>query len=423
MEAIQLPTGEWSLVETHQGAYQTKEKARLAAEQILAERAQLELVLTDALRRLPHEQLVDIWRCAFGQVSVNTETVASGDELIQASDAHPVAERGEADPPSNHKSELSAVNLMPENETQYPPDTLMVTEVIFAKPISQKDVGQFTIHYASWVQLPRGTLLKKVGNERGFEIWKAFTQVEGYEYLGTKCHCYGDNAARMEEASRISSAPRAVMYENGKAQPWGMIIQSDRNKPSMDDLASYLNSLKPGPVENTTQLELLLAETWDDMGGDESGMAGQKLIGRMEDVEWYPPVLSFLIERHGGTVLGSTRAVVQQWKVDLDLQRATYECTGHRQLPPMARPVDVDSIADEIADRIVGHKPDNRLNWLGNGRFRVELCEIFPDNSGIKQTVYGRRKLLLEALIERLSPIGWTHLGKNTFGRLTTQGS
>ena len=34
-----------------------------------------------------------------------------------------------------------------------------------------------------------------------------------------------------------------------------------------------------------------------------------------------------------------------------------------------------------------------------------------------KQTVQGRRRRLREALIEGLTATGWTHLGRNTFGR------
>jgi hypothetical protein len=37
-------------------------------------------------------------------------------------------------------------------------------------------------------------------------------------------------------------------------------------------------------------------------------MTGQKLLGRMEEVVWEPPILSFTVERHGGTVQGSSRA-------------------------------------------------------------------------------------------------------------------
>jgi hypothetical protein len=82
----------------------------------------------------------------------------------------------------------------------------------------------------------------------------------------------------------------------------------------MDELMNYLKNLEPGPVEMTTHLERLLAEVWDDLGGDNGGMAGIKLIRRMEQVEWHRPILIFLIERHGGTVLSSTRAELQRMK-------------------------------------------------------------------------------------------------------------
>ena len=146
-------------------------------------------------------------------------------------------------------------------------------------------------------------------------------------------------------------------------------------------------------------------------------MAGHKLIRRMERVEWHRPILTFLIERHGGTVLGSTRAELQPWSVDLDRGTATCERTGHRQLSPMARRVDVGPIADEVAGRIVVGKSDDRLSWLGDGRVRVELGRIFPERSGYKQTVQGRRQRLREALIERLTTKGWAHLGRSTFGQ------
>ena len=87
-----------------------------------------------------------------------------------------------------------------------------------------------------------------------------------------------------------------------------------------------------------------------------------------------------------------------------------------RQLSPMASRVDVDSIVDEVAQRIVDGVGDDRLTWLGDRRVRVEVGRIFPDQSGYKQTVQGRRRRLREALIERLSIIGWSHYGRNTFG-------
>jgi len=185
----------------------------------------------------------------------------------------------------------------------------------------------------------------------------------------------------------------------------------------MDELKGYLRNLNPGPVQQTTQLERLLANVWHDLGGDEGGMTGDKLIGRMGQVEWNSPVLTFTIERHGGTVLGSTRAEVQQWTVDLDSQTAACESIGHRQLSPMAGRVDVEPVADEIAEKILSGEPDDRLRWLPDGRVRVEMGKVFPKGSGYKQTVQGRRRRLREALIERLEPSGWIDLGRNTFGR------
>jgi hypothetical protein len=146
------------------------------------------------------------------------------------------------------------------------------------------------------------------------------------------------------------------------------------------------------------------------------------VVGRMKQVEWKSPLLTFLIERHGGTVLGSSRAEHQQWCVDIDRQIASCESTGHRQLSPMATGVDVDSIALEIVQRIVSGKADDRLSWLEDRRVKVQVSKIFPDASGYKQTVHGRRKRLREALIEILSTKGWVHLGRNTFGQLKTQG-
>jgi hypothetical protein len=187
----------------------------------------------------------------------------------------------------------------------------------------------------------------------------------------------------------------------------------------MEQLRDFLNRMNPGSVEETTHIERLLSEVWEDLDGDNGGMAGHKLIGRMESVEWNSPVLTFLIERHGATVLSSTRAELQRWTVNVDRQTATCEQTGHRQMSPIARRVDVGSIADEIADRILVGDADERLSWLGDEHVRVEVSKIFPAHSGYKQTVQGRRQRFRNALIAKLNPSGWTHRDRNTFGRTT----
>jgi hypothetical protein len=67
--------------------------------------------------------------------------------------------------------------------------------------------------------------------------------------------------------------------------------------------------------ENVTDLDRLLAASWDEFTGDAGGMEGDKLLGRIEDVTWQPPKFTFTIERHGGTLMGSTRAELQDWEV------------------------------------------------------------------------------------------------------------
>lgn len=99
----------------------------------------------------------------------------------------------------------------------------------------------------------------------------------------------------------------------------------------MQELLEYLASLHPGTVSELAKLEVLLAVCWEELdGGSDEGMSGDKLHGRMEGVAWQPPILKFRIERHGGTALGSTRADVHDWTVDVNQRSASLSVTGHR---------------------------------------------------------------------------------------------
>jgi hypothetical protein len=67
---------------------------------------------------------------------------------------------------------------------------------------------------------------------------------------------------------------------------------------------AWARTIQPGPISNTGELERLLAACWDELTGDDGGMEAYKLLNRMEDVAWNPPLLTFVIERHGGTARG-----------------------------------------------------------------------------------------------------------------------
>ena len=179
-------------------------------------------------------------------------------------------------------------------------------------------------------------------------------------------------------------------------------------------LREYLEPLPAGEISETGILEDLLAVCWGKLdGGYEEGMNGGKLRGRMEDVHWDPPDLSFTIERHPQPVPLSTRAPLQRWSVDVE--HATAGCDprlSYRQVIRRASPVDTHRITEEIADIIIAGAEDSRLKWLEPGRkVRVNLSAAIPAGGSPKQTVEGRRRRLRERLIEAMAERGWARVG------------
>jgi hypothetical protein len=110
----------------------------------------------------------------------------------------------------------------------------------------------------------------------------------------------------------------------------------------IQELRQRLANLPAGVVEDLLEIERLLARCWHELDGGETGaMAGYKLLDRMKDVTWNPPELTFTIERHGATALGSTRAELHRWTVDVQKETATCMLVGRRQLKPMQPRLDV----------------------------------------------------------------------------------
>jgi hypothetical protein len=179
-------------------------------------------------------------------------------------------------------------------------------------------------------------------------------------------------------------------------------------KMSLDELRTCLFNLPDGTITDLTRVEDLLAPCWDDLSGSESGgMAGYKLHGRMEDVEWTRPYLTFQIARHGATVLGSVYAGLQSWKVNIDEKVAIFwPHEGRRVVGTRNASVKVQPIAAEIADLITSGKEDSRLKWIAAGEVRVIIGEVIPDDCP-PQTLTGRRRRFRTALQKELEPRGW----------------
>jgi hypothetical protein len=185
-----------------------------------------------------------------------------------------------------------------------------------------------------------------------------------------------------------------------------------------DRLRAYLATMQPGKITDTTDLERLLAVCWGEFSGHHGGMEGSRLLGRIEDVTWQPPVLTFSVERHGRTVAGSSKADLQGWTVNVEQNTVFCEPLGCRQVRPLKARLKVEPLAEEIVRLIVAKQQDDRLQWHEDDSVKVLVGKIIPADSAAKQTLAGRRKRFQKALLERLGAEGWgLSVYPYTFGR------
>jgi hypothetical protein len=182
-------------------------------------------------------------------------------------------------------------------------------------------------------------------------------------------------------------------------------------EPPLDKLRHTLAETASGPISGAS-IEGLLADAWDELtGSGDQSMTGFKLLGRTEAMMWNPPELVFQIERHGGTVMGSTRAEVHVWTVNVD--DATAECSearGVRQLRAPAKAVRAEPLVDDVAAAVVQQQPHPALVWVTPRRVRVLPKHLPGLDTGYKQTLAGRRRRFVDALSQRIAPLGWARV-------------
>ena len=185
-----------------------------------------------------------------------------------------------------------------------------------------------------------------------------------------------------------------------------------RDNGAWQQLETILGGLSAGLVNesDTSRVEGFLAEHWDQLVEVvDGGMQGFKVRDRTEKMQWQPPVLRFTIERHGGFVLGSSRATLQPWVFDTALHVARFGEAGYRQRHPRSPRLDVEGIAVELAPLILGHREDPRLQWTRNGKVSVKTGEILGE---VKRTYEGRQKRFRKAILKLIEPHGWVANGR-----------
>ena len=188
----------------------------------------------------------------------------------------------------------------------------------------------------------------------------------------------------------------------------------------MVDFKSFMTRVEPGTVSDEAQvarIQSFLMAHWGEFGGsDRESMEAHKLA-RMEQVRWDPPILGFVIERHGGTVMDSTRAELQSWAVDLERSEARVGYGGYRELYPRQRPVTrrkMTELVSEIVDLVEKQREDDRVHYYEDGSVHVLISNVIADE-GPKETVRGRRKRFRKILEELFAEQGYKPVGKCRF--------
>ncbi len=176
----------------------------------------------------------------------------------------------------------------------------------------------------------------------------------------------------------------------------------------MQVLLKYLNQLPQGQIaQGHEQLVLdLLTKCWAGISGSEDQSTAAYKLARAEELSWSSPILSFKLERHGGTVMGSSRAKVHHWEVDCVAATANIVRSGTRQLEPMSKRLNTKELAQQVANAIVHGEATDKLKWYDVGAHAVVVIgKVIPATN--KQTTASRRKRFRADLEEIMKAKGW----------------
>jgi hypothetical protein len=205
-------------------------------------------------------------------------------------------------------------------------------------------------------------------------------------------------------------------------QHFNVAVDSGEIKMTIQKLANVLRGIPSGAIQASMIDELfrLVVASWGEFSGSgDTSMGAWKILREEgpERVTWNPPCLSFVIDRHGGTVLGSTRAEKQEWTLNLEKRTANQAQIGYRQLRPNAKPLDVKPLADGVC-KAVQEGPsstshlvsDGTIVWKNDDQLAVFHGQIVRGE--YQQTVSGRRRRFIADLKTKMELIGWELVSK-----------
>lgn len=181
----------------------------------------------------------------------------------------------------------------------------------------------------------------------------------------------------------------------------------------LHNILSSIEGIEPLQASRGREIELALINCWDQLSGSsDQNTTALKLAGRIESLAWEPPYLYFTIERHGGTVNGSSRAELHRWCVDPDKASACIIKRTHSQLEPTLKRLNVAPLVQAISDAVKNYGDYDGIEWSPDHQVvTISAAHFVPANCS-KQTLAGRRKRFRTALLKAMDELGWKESAK-----------
>lgn len=180
-------------------------------------------------------------------------------------------------------------------------------------------------------------------------------------------------------------------------------------------LRDYLSTVPAGKLGGTKELRqqvmVRLCAAWSNIKYSDVQNTSADKLWRAEKMEWKPPLLSFVLERHGATVNGSTRAALHFWEVNLETSSARIAKESYRQLEQADERLDCKKLATQIATLIQDGIDCKYLIWSeGKKTVTLKMESVIPTT--YERTTIGRRKRFRPIMNQLMTDIGWKVLPK-----------
>jgi hypothetical protein len=186
----------------------------------------------------------------------------------------------------------------------------------------------------------------------------------------------------------------------------------------MNALREVLKTIPPGPLNYNSAVVGALVAAWDSISDSDVQSTHREKLYRLEQLHWSPPILTFILERHGGTVNGSSRAALHRWSIDVSNAVATCDPNSYRQIYATDRRLNTMILAKKIAFRIIRQKNSRWLKWSAD-RLTVRVLLRKFISAYNKQTLGNRYARFRHDLVTILETKGWAQAVGRQLGTYT----